>query len=1219
MSKKQIAKLLLALGLSAMTVASGIAMVGCNKDKDDDDKGGVITPNPDDPENPDDPDGPDKPGVPEDETDRAIVPEYTGPAAGPASGSQDVSYTLNGADLPVGALAEEYSNGIFTIAAGAELRNRKPTGEDVLPSYTRSIKNGKITVNVPSAGKLKFAFSSGSTGGGAKYKITGPGQEGNVVEITTGDKVLNVVEIEVTQGTYVFSKENGTVDTYEVVLTLNSVEASPITGITLVSAGTTDYLITQKVDCTTVQLVANDGNGVTHDVSLANCKFDTTKYNPNVSGEYEIGVTYYLESNLDSTEKEFSTKYNVKVYAVDSIVLDTVGLSGSKQVTAQQAYLTTDTYAKETNLSVIATCDFNGEKITKKLKSDWYGLTDNVDLSTAGKKTVTVAVDSTYTVGNKSVTATYEIISAAKKQAEDGVVKVTVGENGEFTSLTQAVQYLKKCAFDSGVKKVIELAPGTYTEKVWIDVDNVTLVGKGAKADDTTVTYSLVEGDADNLSGALWALNCATVHVTGANFKAYNVAIRNDFDYINNAGNYSGNQAAQGVALTLDTDGAVIYNCHLYGNQDTLYLKSGRSYYYQTQIDGNIDFIFGNANGLAFFDECKIVAISRNNSSQNGYVTAAKHEAASKPDYGYIFYKCELTDDGKVADGTMSLGRPWGAAATVAYIECSFSKAYSTAAYGDTSVKMHRWETMSGASPENAYFVEYGSTGEGAISSAVAGGSVLTQEQAANYTQANIFGTSNGKVGYTTAFDCAREYAILRILAGLDEGEIPETTEVTIDLKDETLPNGNCLAALNEKYGEYFTWEGAASFETAKPQNGVKIGTDTVITLKVKGEVSLLAGYELPAGDYQISYKDGYATIKFVKASGTYGTYLGGIVIDTSKDMPDTAYYDVTIHYGELTFTLSVKGEEVLTLDKIKAALGDEYAEYNVTGVYTDAACQSAYGYEPVNSTVELYITMEKVDIVYDTNATIDLTDFSGTVQNTVSKFKGIEIDTTKSGKVRANGNSVQVNAGTIFKIPVAEGATVTVNFFQTYGGNDIVTISNVVDGVITVTVSDDISAYSSGVYIVSFTVAYDTTGGNEGGEGDQDTVHESWLLDFTSTGEDFVGDKTSTFKDGDVYKALTIVTAGGASRHKDGYMKTSTGTTVTFTVEANATFTFKFNNSNSARNITFYIDGEQVGDPITADKAEHTVTLTKGTCTFVVAGGDIQISTMALSYGNAA
>ena len=972
------------------------------------------------------------PGVPENETDRAIVPEYTGPAKGPEAGSHEIEYKLNGTDISVtSSLEEEWKDGIFSVPSGTEIRDRKPTGDNVLASYTRSIKNGPITINVPSNGKLKFYFASGSKNAGdAAYKIVGPGVAEDTVTINTADKVLNIAEITVQQGVYKFQKVNGTVDVWCIELTLDGVESKPIESLEIASAGTTDYLITQKVDCVTgVQLIAKDGNGVTHAVSLSNCKFDTTKYNPNVSGEYEIGVTYYLESNLDSNVKEFKATYTVKVYAVDSIKLDLIGLNGNKQVTAQQAYLTTDSYVKETNISVIATCDYNGDKITYKLKKDWYSLTDTLDLSTAGTKTVEVTVDTKYTVDNKQVKTTYEIISVAKKDVEDGKVTVTVGNNGEFKSVTQAVQYLKKCDYEASVVKVIEIEAGTYYEKVWIDVANVTLIGKGTDKDKTVISCSLVEGDVDSLSGGLWGLTCATVHVTGANFKAYNLSIRNDFDYIANSGNYSGSQAAQGVALTLDADGAVLYNCHLYGNQDTLYFKSGRSYYYQTQIDGNIDFIFGGETGLAFFEECKIVAIGRNKSDQTGYVTAAQHKEASKPDYGYVFYKCELTDDGNVPAGTMALGRPWGPKATIAYIECSFSKAYSTKGYGDNSVKMHRWEEMSGAKPADADFCEYGSTGEGAITAAVAGGKVLTREQAAQYTKANTFGTSNGKQSYTTAFNCDTAYATLRILAGLDEGELPQDPTKTVDLKDTAIPNGTCLDFINEKYADILTWEGTCKFQSSKPTNGIQIGTDTVIKLKIVGEVALVAGYELPATDYIITYKDGIATVKFVATTGEFGTFIGGIIIDTSKNVPDTEYVDVTFDYNDETTPNNVVsvikgGKLTQPADPVRNGFTFEYW-------YLDGNENEAYNFDAVVNgaiTLKAKWTAGENATEYEVGNIINIANITQTYQAGTSTVTGLEqgvlLDAT-SGKIQPNGDNVIFYGGAIIKVKVAAGLTV--------------------------------------------------------------------------------------------------------------------------------------------------------------------------------------------------
>lgn len=977
------------------------------------------------------------------QTDNAIVPEYKGEAAGPEAGEKNITSLFKASDLNAGVLDTDWTNGVVSIPKGTELRNRVDTSA----KYTRSVKNGSITITVPANGKLKIAFASGSSSiGSAKYRLTKA--DGSVEEVTinAGDKVLQELEIDAVAGTYKFEKAGGTVDVFAVELNYTST-ATPIQGIEITDMGTTDYLVTQKVDCTRVALVARDANNVRTPIKLENCKFDTSKYNPKVSGEYEIGVTYFLSDNLDSETKEFTATYRVKVYTVNSIELSTVGLSSNKQVSVQQAYLPNGTF-NSNYLTVVATCSLGDNSIKQKLKDSWYSVSAPA-LTTEGSQEVTVSVDSTYTVGNKNVSATYNVAVKAKKDVVENKVEVTVGETGDFKTLTQAVQYLKACNYESGVNKVIKLEAGTYTEKVWLDIDNVTLVGCGENIDDTVLTYSLVEGDADALSGSLWGLNCATLHVTGANFKAYNLAIRNDFDYINNAGNYSGNQAAQGVALTLDADGATVYKCHLYGNQDTLYMKSGRSHYYQSQIDGNIDFIFGGDNALAYFDECEIVAINRTKldpetgkgGAQNGYVTAAKHSANTKPDYGYIFNNCNLTDDGKVADGAMSLGRPWGPSATVSYINCSFSAAYSQQP-SDSADKIHRWNDMSGNSPENADFSEYGSKdaeGNPIMQTAVKGGKVLTETEAANHTKANLFGTANGKQSYTTVFDCDSEYAKLRILVGLDSGEIPEDPTVTVSLKDEALPNGNCLAAINEKHAETLSWSGTAVFEAAKPANGVKVGLDTVITVNIVGEVSLVAGYQLPTSDYIIIYSEGKATIRFTSITGTYGDYIGSIVIDTSKTPEDTQTVDITVDYNDggatanKTLTAVVGSPLAKPADPVRD--GYKFVGWKVNGA----------DYDFTQNVTEAFTLVAEWEVAGDIDltagGTVNLFEFTtGQVQGNTATYRGIIVDATASGaKFAPRDKDVQVNAGVKLKFKVNAGTTkeqVGISFTANAGSN---------------------------------------------------------------------------------------------------------------------------------------------------------------------------------------
>ncbi|MGN1372634.1 MAG: pectinesterase family protein [Candidatus Coproplasma sp.] len=698
-----------------------------------------------------------------------LVPAYTGPAAGPVSGSGQITNTLN-VSSDIGApstLEENCIKGAFTIKSQSEVRARPRTGVysedgnttvDANASFSHSVKNGTIVINAPSAGTLTIYAENGSSSKLSSFDISGVGSYTFKI---SPNKVVKITFNISAAGTYTLSTMDGTVDIYQMDLTFD-VEATPYKSIELASKGTTEYLVTQRLDCSGVKVNAVDDNGVRYEMALENCEFDTSKYNPAVPGEYKIYVILHLSSNLTSTKLSLMTSYTVKVYQVESISLYTISFASNKQTSLQQACVTGEAFNSD-NLTVMAKCKLGDDTIDYKLKKSWYTVYEPYDFATPGTKYAIVSVGTDYTVGNKPVETSYEIVVKDKKAVVDNKVEITVGSNGEFSTLTQAIQYLKACDYSSTVNKVIKLEAGSYTEKVWIDVDNVTLIGLGDTMDDTEITYSAVEDTVDQATGNKFALYCATVHVTGKNFKSYNLSIRNDFDYINEASKYG---SPQGLALTIAGDGAVLYKTHLFGNQDTLYLKS-RAYFYQSQIDGNIDFIFGEATGLAYFDTCTIKAINKSagQESNNGYVTAMKADASNKPDYGYIFANCNFTDDGTLLEGSMSLGRPWGAKATVAYISCSFSAAYSTLAY-DGSVKS-RWSAMSGNLPANADFCEYNSTGAGAITEAVAGGSILTEAQAAKYTKANIFAATNG-LQTSTEWDCDAALTTLKTLAGVE-------------------------------------------------------------------------------------------------------------------------------------------------------------------------------------------------------------------------------------------------------------------------------------------------------------------------------------------------------------------------------------------------------------------------------------------------------------------
>lgn len=107
----------------------------------------------------------------------------------------------------------------------------------------------------------------------------------------------------------------------------------------------------------------------------------------------------------------------------------------------------------------------------------------------------------------------------------------------------------------------------------------------------------------------------ATLTVEATDFRAENLTIENSFDFLatdalpsDHTDKVNGTQA---VALEtgLNSDRAAFRNVRLLGYQDTLFVQAGRSYFVDSVIEGNVDFIFGA--GQALFENSDIVTRPR--------------------------------------------------------------------------------------------------------------------------------------------------------------------------------------------------------------------------------------------------------------------------------------------------------------------------------------------------------------------------------------------------------------------------------------------------------------------------------------------------------------------------------------------------------------------------------------------------------------------------------
>lgn len=238
---------------------------------------------------------------------------------------------------------------------------------------------------------------------------------------------------------------------------------------------------------------------------------------------------------------------------------------------------------------------------------------------------------------------------------------------------------------------VIFIKNGTYYEKLTVTAPNITLIGEDREK--TVLCYDAAAGKTDPSTGGTYGTSgsaSVTVESTAAGIQMENLTIANTFDYPNET--IDGKQA---VALLIKADRAVLTNLKMTGWQDTLCADgNARQYYQNCYIEGNVDFIFGNAQ--AVFEQCDIV------SNGGGYITAASTD--SNKSTGYVFIDSRiLKKDSTVADRSVALGRPWRANACVTYVNC----------YLDSHIRTEGYTNMSDNSYKAAQFYEYQSYGPG--------------------------------------------------------------------------------------------------------------------------------------------------------------------------------------------------------------------------------------------------------------------------------------------------------------------------------------------------------------------------------------------------------------------------------------------------------------------------------------------------------------------------
>lgn len=294
---------------------------------------------------------------------------------------------------------------------------------------------------------------------------------------------------------------------------------------------------------------------------------------------------------------------------------------------------------------------------------------------------------------------------------QNGQIEISISPDNtaDFVTIEAALNGLTE--FDSTQKNlipaVLKIKKGIYRERLTISRPYLSLEGDGA--DETVLTYDLYARMPQEDVGKLGTFRSYSCMIDTHDVTAKNLTFQNS------AG--KGPDVGQALALYADGDRLVFENCRFHGGQDTLFTAplppaeiepngfigpkqhaprlSGRHYYKNCYIEGDIDFIFGGAT--AYFENCEFFSkdIGRD---VNSFVTAASTPKGQP--YGYVMDNCRFT--GNCPPHSAYLGRPWREYAQVVLLNCHI----------DEHICQEGWHDWNKPEAQNTVlFAEYRSSG----------------------------------------------------------------------------------------------------------------------------------------------------------------------------------------------------------------------------------------------------------------------------------------------------------------------------------------------------------------------------------------------------------------------------------------------------------------------------------------------------------------------------
>ncbi|HET9172473.1 MAG TPA: pectinesterase family protein [Actinospica sp.] len=541
------------------------------------------------------------------------------------------------------------------------------------------------------------------------------------------------------------------------------------------------------------------------------------------------------------------------------------------------------------------------------------------------------------------------VVAAVPASADTAAASVTltVAKSGaEYTTVQAAVNAVPD---NSGTAYTISIAKGTYSEMVNIPATklHLSLIGATGKPGDVVITSSTYAGETNTSTGSTYGTEgSATVHVKASNFTAKYITFSNTFDKLN----YPSVTATQAVAIAMEGDRQVYEDDVFYGHQDTLLTWDStasaqlRQYVYDSTVEGDVDFIFGN--GDLVVDRSNIETLNDGIYS-NAYLTAPA--TYSEDTYGILLTGDTVTSS--LASNTVYLGRAWK----------PYTDSSPQLVVRDTNLPAQVNSTnpylgISGATWTSGRYYEYDNTGYGANASQ----STRPQLTSSNQGAYTAYEYLTGSDGWDPVVSGAATSVTAASIAEYVNSQVGDTRQLSRPTTPGTCQTVDSTLA-DTPSREFTDAQEAAAPDTARIQAALTAcaGTGEAVVLAPSGDGSDTAFLSAPlslgkleylvvepgvtlyasrqASDYGIagsyvpfiSVSGNASGIESMRAPGRdhYGNPIQG-VIDGRGDLPLAG---TTTSWWGLAAAAKLQGQKSDAPRLIQASKSDDFTVYDVT------------------------------------------------------------------------------------------------------------------------------------------------------------------------------------------------------------------------------------------------------------------------------------------------